>query len=76
MESPSGADAPREQDRLGALPPEQRQVIVLCCFGARTQLESATEIGVPLSTIKGRCRPALDRLAGLLDESLNWGLGS
>ena len=69
-------DAKVVQKALGSLSPEQREVIVLCYFRARTQLEAAAEIGVPLSTIKGRCRLALERLAGLLDESLNWSLGS
>ena len=69
-------DAQVVQKALGSLSPEQREVIVLCYFRARTQLEAAAEIGVPLSTIKGRCRLALEHLAGLLDESLNWSLGS
>ena len=64
------------QRALNALSAEQRQVIELCYFKARTQLEAAAEIGVPLSTVKGRSRLALEKLAGLLDGSLNWSLGS
>ena len=62
-------DAQLVQKALGALSAEQRQVIELCYFRARTQLEAATEIGVPLSTIKGRCRLALEKLACLLQGS-------
>ena len=63
-------DAQMVQKALGALSAEQRQVIELCYFRARTQLEAATEIGVPLPTIKGRCRLALEKLAGLLQGSV------
>jgi len=69
-------DAELVQKALGALPAEQRRSVMLCYFKARTQLEAAAEIGVPLSTIKGRCRLALERLAGLLDESLDLNLGT
>ena len=69
-------DAQVVQKALNALPAEQRQVIVHCYFRARTQLEAAAEMGVPLSTIKGRSRLALQKLAGLLEGSVNWSPGS
>ena len=60
-------DATLVQQAVAALPAKQRQVIDLCYFGARSQVEAAAAIGVPLSTIKGRSRLALRRLARLLD---------
>ncbi len=55
---------------VAALPAGQRQVIELCYFGARSQVEAAAALGVPLSTVKGRSRLALRRLARLLDGVL------
>ena len=63
-------DAARVQQAVAALPAEQRQVIDLCYFGARSQVEAAAVLGVPLSTVKGRSRLALRRLALLLDGVL------
>ncbi len=55
-----------ERDRarrlVAELPPEQREVINLAYFSGYTQTEIATEIGVPLGTVKGRARLALGKL--------------
>ena len=59
-------DATLVQEAVAALPVEQRHVIELCYFGARSQVEAAATLGVPLSTVKGRSRLALKRLALLL----------
>jgi RNA polymerase sigma-70 factor, ECF subfamily len=53
---------------LAALPAEQRQAVLLAYFGGYTQIEIAELTGVPLSTVKGRMRLALDKLASYLKE--------
>lgn len=51
---------------LAILPPEQRETIELAYFGGKSQTEIATLQGVPLGTVKGRTRLALEKLRGLL----------
>lgn len=51
---------------LEKLPAEQREAIELAYFGGRSQSEIATLQGVPLGTVKGRSRLALEKLRGLL----------
>lgn len=51
---------------LDQLPAEQRQAIELAYFGGQSQSEIATSLGVPLGTVKGRTRLALEKLRGLL----------
>ena len=53
---------------LADLPAEQRRAVLLAYFGGYTQLEIAGLTGVPLSTVKGRMRLALDKLASYLKE--------
>ena len=48
------------------LPPEQRRVVELAYFGGLTQGEIAELTHVPLSTVKGRMRLALEKLASYL----------
>ena len=66
------AEARQERDRiqaaLGALPAEQRSALELAYFEGLTQAEIAARTGEPLGTIKTRCRLALQKLAGLLEE--------
>lgn len=65
-------DAVREA--LARLPVQQREAIELAYYGGYTLREVAEIANVPLSTIKGRMRLALDRLhtylegKGLLDD--------
>ena len=54
------------QDLLGRLPAEQRQVIELAYLGGLTHREIAARLDLPLGTVKGRIRLALNRLASVL----------
>ncbi len=51
---------------LGELPDEQREAVLLAYFGGFTQPEIAQIAGVPLSTVKGRMRLAMEKLASYL----------
>jgi RNA polymerase sigma-70 factor (ECF subfamily) len=54
------------QDALASLPPEQRQAVELAYFGGYSHREIADMIRVPLSTVKGRMRLALEKLHSYL----------
>ncbi len=56
------------RDALGALPAEQREVVVLAFYGGMTQTEIAARTGAPLGTVKSRARLALARLRDSLAE--------
>jgi RNA polymerase sigma-70 factor (ECF subfamily) len=51
---------------LGELPDEQREAVLLAYFGGFSQPEIAQMAGVPLSTVKGRMRLAMEKLATYL----------
>ena len=51
---------------VGNLPPEQRQTVQLAYFGGYSQREIADMTKVPLSTVKGRMRLALEKLSSYL----------
>lgn len=53
-------------DALAELPDEQRQVVSLAFFAGLSHGEIADRLGVPLGTVKGRARLALDRLRSSL----------
>ena len=57
-------DAVREA--LASLPPEQRQAVELAYFGGYTQSEIAGITRVPVGTVKGRIRLALEKLSSYL----------
>jgi RNA polymerase sigma-70 factor (ECF subfamily) len=57
-------DAVREA--LTSLPPEQRQAVELAYFGGYSQTEIADLTRVPLGTVKGRMRLALEKLSSYL----------
>lgn len=54
------------REAIASLPKEQRQVIELAYFGGFTQAEIAGLVRVPLSTVKGRARVALEKLHSYL----------
>jgi len=47
---------------LKELPAEQREVIELAYFGGMSQSEIAARVGIPMGTVKGRSRLALEKL--------------
>jgi RNA polymerase sigma-70 factor (ECF subfamily) len=54
---------------LGALPPEQREVIELGFYGGYSHSQIAERLALPLGTLKKRMRSGLKRLRNVLDES-------
>lgn len=54
------------RDALSNLPVEQRQSVELAYFGGYTHREIAAMTRVPLSTVKGRMRLALEKLSSYL----------
>ena len=62
-EAVAGLEESRTTRRLvKELPSDQREVIELAYFAGLTQGEIAAEVGVPLGTVKGRSRRALEKL--------------
>ncbi|HEY2637714.1 MAG TPA: sigma-70 family RNA polymerase sigma factor, partial [Solirubrobacteraceae bacterium] len=55
-------DRAEVKEALGALPPAQREAIVLAYWGGLTADEISRRIGVPLGTAKSRLRLGLGRL--------------
>ena len=53
---------------LEELPVTEREVLALAYWGERSQSEIASELGIPLGTVKTRTRSGLARLAGLLEQ--------
>lgn len=58
------------EEALAALPPEQREVVVLRHFGGLSFPQIAQLLGCPLSTAKSRMTYALARLGSLLGPAL------
>jgi len=61
-----GLEHERVQQAMAALPTEQRQVVDLAYYGGFTHTEIAQRVGIPLGTVKGRMRLALEKLRDLL----------
>jgi RNA polymerase sigma-70 factor (ECF subfamily) len=59
-------EAERVRRAMARLPPEQRRVVDLVYFGGLTHQQVAEQVGVPLGTVKGRLRLALEKLRTLL----------
>jgi len=70
LEAPERTDeevARREESRnarllVNELPTDQREVIELAYFRGMTHTEIAAKVGIPLGTVKGRSRLALEKL--------------
>ncbi len=56
------------QSALQLLPGEQRQAVELAYFSGLTHVQIASELGVPLGTIKTRIRAAMDKLRVSLSQ--------
>lgn len=73
LADPSGAENPdrlRIRKVLLALPPEQREVLLLGYFEGLSSSEIALRVGVPLGTVKSRVAAALSALRGALSDSV------
>jgi RNA polymerase sigma-70 factor (ECF subfamily) len=70
--SPGGESPDRLRIRqvLLALPPEQREVLLLGYFEGLSSSEIALRVGVPLGTVKSRVAAALATLRGALSDSV------
>ena len=56
---------------LSRLPEDQRQVMEMAYFSGLTHVEIAAQLDLPLGTVKGRIRLALDRLAAVVSGRWN-----
>ncbi|HEY0831011.1 MAG TPA: sigma-70 family RNA polymerase sigma factor [Candidatus Dormibacteraeota bacterium] len=54
------------RDAMASLPAEQRQVVEMAYFGGYTHTEIADMTRVPLGTVKGRMRLALEKMGSYL----------
>ena len=59
--------AERVAAAMAELPADQLEVVKLAYFDGLSQTEIAEVIGIPLGTVKGRMRLALDRLRTIVD---------
>lgn len=59
-------ESDRIRQAVAMLPLEQQQVIALSYFSGLTHAEIAEQIGVPLGTVKGRLRLAMEKLRSAL----------
>ena len=64
----AGDQAQRVAAAVAQLPPPQREVLTLAYFDGLSHSEIAERLSLPLGTIKGRIRAALDRLRELAPE--------
>lgn len=60
------------QEAIRRLKPEHRQVLELVYFNGMALRDVATELGVPVGTVKSRCFYALENLRLSLDEQGAW----
>jgi RNA polymerase sigma-70 factor (ECF subfamily) len=55
-------------EALGELPPDQAEVIRLSFFEEKPHPEIASQLGIPLGTVKSRVRLAMNRLRAALED--------
>lgn len=55
-------DAQVVRDALDSLPEDQRQAVELAYYGGLTHTEISERLGLPLGTVKGRLRLALEKM--------------
>lgn len=53
---------------LSTLPPDQAQIVNLSFFSSKPHSQIATELGIPLGTVKSRLRLAMTRLRGAMGD--------
>ncbi len=58
----------RIQAAMSSLPHEQRETVELAYFAGLTQQEISDRVGVPLGTVKGRIRLAMEKLRAVLAD--------
>jgi RNA polymerase sigma-70 factor (ECF subfamily) len=58
----------RVRSAIAMLSPEQADILRLSFFGDKPQSDIASELGIPLGTVKSRVRLALGRLRLILDD--------
>ena len=63
-------DARQIVEALAGLPDDQRLVVTLAYFEGLSQSQIADHLGVPIGTVQGRARLALDRLRTVIDRSV------
>jgi RNA polymerase sigma-70 factor (ECF subfamily) len=62
----AGLEAQAVREAIASLPAEQRQVVELAYYGGYTHQEIAKFVRLPLGTVKGRMRLALEKLHSYL----------
>ena len=62
----AGMEAQAVREAMASLPAEQRQVVELAYYGGYTHREIARVVRLPLGTVKGRMRLALEKLQSYL----------
>ena len=68
QELSANLDAEQVKQAVEALPSVQREAVMLAYFSGLTHREVADRTGVPLGTVKGRMRLAMQKLRSLLAE--------
>lgn len=58
----------RVRKALSRLSPDQQTIIRLAYYSEKSQTEIASELGIPLGTVKSRARLAMNRLRALLED--------
>lgn len=67
--APSRETDPKLQGALGALPDEQREILLLCYHAGMTHQVAADMLEIPIGTLKSRLHAALQELRKALGES-------